>query len=379
MLLAYFDYKLGHRNIRGPVTTRKQMIDSILSIILLILSLVNVCVHSIGAYLLISLYGTSRHKAQWIYLVNLSICECVMNILESIRVVLKFVSLYYNVSSIFHTFRYYILIVSFTGVTFGYYVGIILLTFDRLMIIVLNLNYTEYWNEIKAKYFLIATWSISFLICTLVSLLYKFKHFQWENFFFLYFYPTVDLLFMLLAIFTYSRIFYKFYKSETKMARLSNIRQPRTSMLINDNVMQIPSSADILQSTQGSGKSYKYKTFKKSVFYIPLLLILSFLVFVATPDLTYMFVGTINNNVSDILLAACSVSYAVSDLCDAWIYIYLQHDVRSLLLSKLDSLKCNRLTKQKSELRLVSVASSTTEKTNFEINFDVPIADLFFC
>ena len=85
-----------------------------------------------------------------------------------------------------------------------------------------------------------------------------------------------------------------------------------------------------------------YTRFKQSVYFVPSLLITTFLVFMVVPDLTYLFFGIVSNQRSPQLLAACFVSYAVSSLTDACIYIFLQRDVRQLLNKKLPLLKCNR-------------------------------------
>ena len=83
----------------------------------------------------------------------------------------------------------------------------------------------------------------------------------------------------------------------------------------------------------------RYTEFKESLYFIPVLLITTFLLFMVIPDLTYIFVGVVSDKRSPELLAACFVSYAISALTDAWIYIYLQHDVRNLLKTKMKWLK----------------------------------------
>ena len=81
------------------------------------------------------------------------------------------------------------------------------------------------------------------------------------------------------------------------------------------------------------GKQNALQIFRKSRFYISVLLITTFLRFVKVPDLVYLFVGILNKNDSSTLLTACWVSYAVANLSDAYIYIFMQRDVRHLLSS----------------------------------------------
>ena len=297
-----------------------------LLIILLILNLLNVFLHSFGSCVLIYLYNRSRQKAQQLYLIHLSISECLMNLLESIRIITKFVSLKGYMLHEIEMFRHYILIVSFTGVSFVFYIDMIYLTLDRLMVIMLNLKYTKYWNEKKAKYLLLVTWIIAFTIAVTVAITYSLFNFEWMPFFFKYFYPTIEFVFILLALSVYSFIFFKYQKSQKSVS--FPLREP------SERTMQVGTLRKIFNSKKYSIKNNKvsnFTKFKKSVFYIPILLITTFLMFITIPDLTYLFVAIINNNPSQILSTACWISYGVSNLLDAWIYIYLQHNVRNFM------------------------------------------------
>ena len=297
-----------------------------LLIILLILNLLNVFLHSFGSCVLIYLYNRSRQKAQQLYLIHLSISECLMNLLESIRIIAKFVSLKGYMLHEIEMFRHYILIVSFTGVSFVFYIDMIYLTLDRLMVIMLNLKYTKYWNEKKAKYLLLVTWIIAFTIAVTVAITYSLLNFEWMPFFFKYFYPTIEFVFILLALSVYSFIFYKYQKTQKSVS--FRLREP------SERTMQVGTLRKIFNSKKYSIKKYNvsnFAKFKKSVFYIPILLITTFLMFMTIPDLTYLFVAIIYNNPSQILSTACWISYGVSNLLDAWIYIYLQHNVRNFI------------------------------------------------
>lgn len=52
------------------------------------------------------------------------------------------------------------------------------------------------------------------------------------------------------------------------------------------------------------------------------------------PDLILLFVGVIKGKMSDLLMSSCWLSYAVSNMVDALIYIFMQRSVRELLLEK---------------------------------------------
>ena len=77
------------------------------------------------------------------------------------------------------------------------------------------------------------------------------------------------------------------------------------------------------------------QTFRRSKFFIPVLLILTFLVFIVSADLTYLFVVVVSGKDSSMLEVVLEISYCLSNLADAWIYIFLETELKSLLLRKL--------------------------------------------
>ena len=307
--------------------------DLALVIILLILNLLNVFLHSIGACLLIHLYKRSRQKAQQLYLIHLSISECLMNLLESIRSITKFTHLDGNMSHIVDRFLYYTLILSFTGVSFVFYLVMVYVTIDRLMVIALNLQYTKYWNENKAKYLLLVTWLIGGVIAITVEITYVVIGFEWETIFFKYFYPTMEFLFILLAFLTYIFIICKYRKRQRTICFHSE--GPLAS---STQVVSLKKKCKSSKHSVSNTPIAKRIEFRKSIFYIPLLLITTFLIFMIIPDLTYLVVAVINNNPSQTLSTICWISYAVSNLLDAWIYIYLQHHIRNFIKRKFEEL-----------------------------------------
>ena len=285
----------------------------VLNIILFCLNLLNVVIHTIGTYALVSLYGTSRHKPQRLYIINLSICEGILNFCQWVRNMPEFVSISSHTKLTVDVVNRYILIITFTGISFVYYLDMIILTLDRLAIVILGLNYTLYWCESKAKRLLAGTWVIGIVISIAVTLGYGLKEFDWETVFFKYFYPTLDFAFLIIAVLTYSLIFHKRNDSVRKMSNISGLGVE----VHNEN-----------------------KCSEKSLYIVPLLLIIIFLVFMVIPDLTCIFIGTINSKLSETLNIICWILYAVSNIADAGIYIYFIPDIRKYLLIKFRIIKC---------------------------------------
>ena len=303
-----------------------------LKITLLVLNLANSLLHGVGIYLLVTLFPQSRFKIQQRYLIHLSVCEFTINTLEVINILNGFVEYSPDAQSKVDEVFHYVLIIQFTGVSLVFYLDMIYLTLDRLFEIVLNIKYPVYWSEEKARNLLIVTWVVSGLITVAFCIAHGLLEWAWEPVIFTYFFPTMEFLFVFLAITTYIFIFRKY-----KITRISPA--PNLEIL------------KLSPKTRKRRRSSFY-IFRRSKFFIPVLLILTFLIFMVGADLTLLFVGVIQGNDSLELRTAVFISYAISNLFDAWIYIFLQKDVKRLLYRKLG---------------LVSASNQNTAETSFQL------------
>lgn len=397
------------------------MTETIWFIVILTFNLTNVLLHGAGIYLLWCLRRRSRTRIQNLYLMSLSGSELLMNLLNIVPNLsslamsgeqtsenndqqLKQESTMTRVNNV-------LLILNFTGIAFVFHVSMIFITFDRLLELLLHIRYPVFWNEEKTKYLLLATWifgaCISIVVCCLADLL----DFAWDRYFFTYFFPSIEIIFVVLAIATYTFIFRKFKSTRQSPAgnytpavvetlkppptKSSNARQTNGTcksekdktfvvrkgcpeMKTSDNSSavydtnnnstytngnstdsnsknrngtanvrdkkvvfhQSPSSQKQEQAKKAkktvkqSKKISGWKIFMKSKFFIPVLLILTFFVFVVGADIVYLVVIVIQKNVDVTISSMLSISYAISNLTDAWIYILLQRDVRRLFIRK---------------------------------------------
>ena len=94
---------------------------SIVDIVLFLFNIFNVVIHSTGCFLLVSIYKLNKPNAkrkrspQQIYLINLSISEGLMNVVEIMRLILKYIPVSNEVSTYCVEIRHYLLIINFTG------------------------------------------------------------------------------------------------------------------------------------------------------------------------------------------------------------------------------------------------------------------------
>lgn len=283
--------------------------DTNLLIFQLILNILNVLLHSLGLYLLIHLYKNGMDNSRHLCMISLSSSECLYNSLIIISVIVKKMNCQKAIH-ILENLRY--------GMMLIYYFTIIYLTLDRLMDVLLNLKYTLYWNEIKTTRLLLGTWVVGSMVgivgATVNAATGIVVH---DSTYLKYFSIVTDLSFILLAIITYVYIFKKY-----KQSRITPTNRQTIS-----NVLFCVTSRRRLRTLH---------VFRKSRFYIPLLIIVTFVIFVVIPDLLYLLLWHIVTRpllVSGNLIVkrVCRIGYAISDLVDAWIYIFIQDSVRNVI------------------------------------------------
>ena len=284
--------------------------DLIIDVILISLNVTNVCLHGIGIYLLVCLQKVGEPSIQNMFILNLSVSELLMNATEILRRCFLLILLDSLRSSTIEKIKHYLSIIMFTGISVVFYMNMVYITLDRLLHIALNIRYRVYWSTAKAKCLLQITWIVGMLTCLCISIVDVFTNFKWEPLFYIYFYPIMEFAFVLLAVTTYFFIFQKYKKSY-------RVSSQRTKNVPTDKKAES-----------------SFRIFQKSRFFVPVLLILTFIIFMLIPDLIYLFVGVIKKNKSDILLASCWISYAVSNAVDACIYIFMQDPVKKLLWKK---------------------------------------------
>lgn len=283
----------------------------VVAVVLIIMNVVNVLLHGVGIYLLSCLHKRGKSNIQNLYILHLSISELLMNSLEIVRTALQILIKYGPCSNTCKQIEEYLSIFMFTGISVVFFFNMFFITLDRLLNIVYTIRYRVSWSEKRAKYLLKTTWLIGIFVLICVSIDYYLNNSLWENKFYTFIYPILEFIFIVLALVTYISIFRKYNRSERV---LSKRRQSLRENKKPDNSFQV---------------------FRKSRFFVPVLLILTFIVFLVIPDMVLLFEGVIMKRMTDTLLTSCWISYAVSNMTDACIYIFMQDPVRRLLWKKI--------------------------------------------
>ena len=308
-----------------------------LSIVLTGLGLINCILHSIGIYLMRCLQRQGQLRIHHVYLVSLSSSELLMNLLDVIKISISY---YQYRSNTITQISYYIVLVQFTGAAIVFHFSMIFITVDRLLEILLNIKYPIYWNEDKAKRLLIALWIVSFIITIIVALCQKYFKLEWENYFFTYFFPIIEFFFIGIALATYLFIFKKFNTTRFPTFNLPVLRKTRIAPAMpSDDLAESSNGVAVSPPPEQFRKLRQRRSsiqvFRKSKFFIPVLLILTFLIFIVGADMIMLFVVVMGKNNAKWLSVTLQISYSISNLLDAWIYIFLEPELKSLLLRKI--------------------------------------------
>lgn len=286
---------------------------SAFDVVLVALSLLCFLVHLTGSFTLIQLQRKAqKRKTQRLYIINLSILECFKGLLNSIVILLtKSLPKYSHSHAHVETkIQHQLAIISEVPVAFLYYTAIIYLTLDRLLATKLELSYDIHVNFRRVKWLLILTWFFSGLLGITVALFHGYFDFYYSPYN-LFIYLAFDVIFFVLAISTYVTIYDKYKNSMTfQIKRVINGR--RISVVA---------------------------MFRKSSFYIPILLITIFLFLMVIPDFIHVVSIIAKRPPSAVITHCYMVLYVVSDISDACIYILLQKKVRQYLYSKI---KCRK-------------------------------------
>ena len=258
-------------------------------IALVIIMLINISLHTIGIYLLRCHQKNTGGDVQDVYIMNMNVVEIALNLFSLLLMLLHSVQLVNFAEKIVE----YIYIIDHTVLNFTFYMNTVYLALNKLLNILLNLKYSVYWNIQKAKYLVFGTWIVGVVISVCIILSFELSEFDYEIFD-MYFFIILDCLVLFVSISSYGYIFHKY--KETRRLPFQGKHQPNQSI---------------------------FYIFRKSKFYVCVLLILTFSVFVIIPDLIFecLNIYHANDNVQSLLFVIAFL-YAISYSVDAIIYIY---------------------------------------------------------
>jgi len=197
----------------------------------------------------------------------------------------------------------------------------ILLTFDRLLIVYLNIRYHLYVSTKKTALALSAALIMSGIVVTITMLAQK----SWlERFHVLLAFvsPTYDLVFILVALLAYGYLYVQVQRNNAKRKKLLE------GLSSNSN----SSATESAEATKEANSSWKRI---KRGFYLPTIFVLSFLCFWAIPDLVYTYYNwkkvPTPHNVKSVLTAM----YPIGIIFDAVLYLIFPNQKLQTFIKRL--------------------------------------------
>ena len=309
-----------------------------------ILCLVNVILHSIGSSLLYILQKRNRDATQLILIMHLSLSELMWSALAFVKTC---INLFDGVKPIVTE---YLTIIELTGVMWIYLISMILVTLDRFFHFYFLLKYNTIFTKRRAMWLCNILWFIGVVSCTAVGAVYYQEPFEYLDYFYKYIYPPLEFTFLFSAIITYSYILYTYRKNA--LARKSKKMEPRRKSRgigVSNKVVPLDGEASSSKKDNGDGRAYcvghstsppekvpERAKVRKPTLLIPSMIMMTFLVFIMIPDLTYMTIVYIQKKeTTEVYNTVTWIMYMTGVPSDSVIYIFLQKTVRRELFRRL--------------------------------------------
>ena len=305
----------------------------------LVLKCVNVLLHSMGMYLLITLYKNGHDSVQKLLVINLSLTEGTISFFGVFILIAEMVAISNGHET--NMADQYLSLLRNTGLLYVLFLNMIYISLDRLLEVYLSIKYPIHCTEQRGKYLLIWTWVSGLLLIVGVILAYSIIGYKYEKVFYVYVISPLSLTFLMTAITTFAAIFYKF--KETRMQpSLSN--RPVTN--------NTPSTLWV---------------FRNSKFFMSVLLITSFMFLVCIPGLVFLTYSFLHGKRTYLAGLLFMIAFDLSYTCDVFIYIFYQNSVRTLfwknfrklgICGDLEIIRDNRTNSTNSTISTISVITT---------------------
>ena len=286
------------------------IMDLVWNIVFLIICHINFLLHLLGFYLLVKLYRKNKHTVQRLCLINLSLRDALKNFLFIPYICMEMEGMKET------TIQKYMDICFLTIIPCLYYSLIILITIDRFLAVCLHVKYRAYVTPGRAKYCLMLIWVCSFLLGAVLSVLYHFKHITLDFYpYNMYIYLTLDVLFIVVALGTYCFIFSRYHSLAKETQQSCSFRNRNEEERTNLSA---------------------FHRFRHSKFYTSAIIVSNFMLLIAIPDIVFTAYLHISTSPPPfVAIVVLTLMNLLSDLCDFVIYVFIQKQVRDLLLKKI--------------------------------------------
>lgn len=281
------------------------------AVFLLVLVLINIVFHSISLYVLLKMRSYYERNIQLVYLGSICCNEFLNCLISAAMFVIR---VRYN-DSTSNEIEHYFNMVRGNVIFMSYFLTMIALLLDKVLQVLLDINYTVYWNLTKANNLILGIWFFSFLQCTIVFILYFAANIRIMTYFAVYIILGGGITFVVSATISNCYLFYKFRKSRIRPFNNNNRQQSMTRW---------------------------FSVFKKSRFFIPVMLITIYVLFQLTPAIVYtilVYKTTIDEKNLKIVRLYMAISFNIALLFDSILFIFFEPVVKKFVKKEISNLK----------------------------------------
>ena len=312
----------------------------------ILICLVNMALHSIGAKVLYDFSKRKKQPQQTLLIMNLSLSELLMMTLELVNVSSDYnrrqnqnstemTGCFNSTMDIdMHPLREHLSIIQLTGCLPLYHLCMFYITLDRYFHFYYHLRYAATFTKVRVKIVCTVTWVVcgcSCLIFTILSYAMKNK-FDFRDISYFYVFPVLESTFIVCAIWSYVSIYRIVHRHSRTLstATLGSVEPCPPSRSVSTST-DMESSRDL--SLPRAQKQKNNQTIMK--LYIPTLLIVTFLLFMVAPNAGYLVYVIIMKKCQTYEFKTAKwILYGLSFTSDAVIYIFLQSEVRNDLKAR---------------------------------------------
>lgn len=173
-----------------------------------ILRHLNIIIHGLGFYVLICVIKTKGDRPQLLYIHNLNLVQLLRNIVGLPKMYFEI----FDSNKLDNIWPYVIINLRVTS-EFLFYIFIIFLIVDRLLMILLKSRYQARCTSLVAKRCLVVTWFFCMSLGVSLSILYHYGKYEISSPYIYYIHLVLDIKFIILAVITYGALICFFKRS----------------------------------------------------------------------------------------------------------------------------------------------------------------------
>eukprot|EP00111_Clytia_hemisphaerica_P016054 TCONS_00047506-protein len=266
-------------------------------------------------------------EIQKIYLINLSLVEVLLSLTQMISKSFNFFS---EMSGSSFEFIFELLHASFFSV--WYMLIMVLISFDRFLVVYLNLRYPSLWTPKKAKIVVTLLPFLSLVITMVANFVIKNNHLMNDrsNTLTIYrMFPFIDMTCALIFFSAYGYLLHRLLYYRKFAVRCQVIR---VDVLNHTSQMTNRSHSTVQNSTSGTSSDSASSTRPLKVnFFYPALLVISFILFWMVPNWIHYLYYKDDQKIPVSFHWAVDLCYPIAFILDAFIYIFSSKKIRNSL------------------------------------------------